>query len=63
MEIEKVKNTPKEERKLKTLSVRISNSDFEFLKTNQLSITKIANEAIRELREKIEVEKKKQKSK
>lgn len=58
MEIEKVRNTETRDRKNKQLNVKISNEDFNFLKTNKLSVTKITNEAIKELKLQIKDKKK-----
>lgn len=49
MDMKKVKNTPKGERRSVVLSVRVTPNVLEWLKKNQISITKIANVAIQEL--------------
>ena len=49
MNMEDVKNTPKGERRSIVLSVRVTPNVLEWLKKNQISITKIANAAIKEL--------------
>lgn len=47
--MEDVKNTPKGERRSIVLSVRVTPNVLEWLKKNQISITKICNCAITEL--------------
>lgn len=49
MELKDVKNTPKGERRSIVLSVRVTPNVLKWLKKNQISITKIANAAIKEL--------------
>ncbi len=49
MNIKDVKNTPKLERKSVVLSVRVTPKELEFLKDNQISISKICNCALKEL--------------
>ncbi len=49
MDMKKVKNTPREHRKTIVLSVRVTPHILEWLKKNQISITKICGCAITEL--------------
>ena len=49
MEMEDVKNAPKSERKSIVLSVRVTPKGLEWLKANQLSISRICDCAMGEL--------------
>ncbi len=49
MNMKDVKNTPKSERKSIVLSVRVTPKGLEFLKANQISISRICDCAMEEL--------------
>ncbi|MAG07379.1 hypothetical protein CMI46_01020 [Candidatus Pacearchaeota archaeon] len=54
MEYHKIKKTPKEHRKEVILSVRTTKNHSEWMKKNEISPTLLFNEALTELKEKIQ---------